>query len=998
MRNAAKSLRPSLVLLQAAVLMLALGMPGPAGAAFSSKTIAKCQASVHKATEKLLGSKLRASLDCAERLLACQLAEELDGETYSQCAAKATTVCTKKLSKIAARQAAVASVLSGKCADLAALDLVSRRGLGYGDIGDACAALTPAATSTDASSIADCLSRAMVCRGDDVVEALLPRAYEVLDRGGVLATSPTLFPCLDVRSPSPASSGSAKGLIGCQRVIEKNNQKKLKVQQKGVHACADLLLSCQLKVDRLETAYVDAPLCAASVAAKCDAKLGKIDGAVAKRDAKIVDKCGAVAVGDALAGLGFAATCATATTISDVGACADVASDTAVERAMGMAEPRTCRLYTDSSRIGEFSEVCIPFCGNAVVEAGEICDDGNVDDVDSCTTSCSTGPTAVVEVTIASPAAPANTPDGTPANAVAPASTLAVQFGSTTFDLNNSTYWRFHAPGAGDPDAVLVLIPGFVGGANSFKHLAENLIVRAQAAGAMVLEVWAYDRRTNQLEDDAGAVLAEAERDPLLALDWYFGGELGFSLDPRLSRRAVFHSGQDLAFLANWTYNMFAHDIDAIVDTALALPSAPAVFLGGHSLGTTFAARYAATDFDTGAGVAAGYSKLSGLVLFEGGGDSVATTPPSDDDLDLIIARADGGLFAAVANKDARCVDGTPCPGGDTDCAGVALPSGALTNKCVQPVEAYTGEDLSAAFVLVTPQVHAVGDVAAIQGILDPDGLSLLQTDFGSGAPVDIVTGLGALSVLPPSTTGAAIGFFLDDDFSPVTAFQVSIGFSDNGLNADFFGITVPFAAQAPDPFRIWKDINDPLLPAAALPDNGFAFSPSDVNGPEKEVTRIGIATTLLRSDGNNFGDSYFAASGLGTTAAASADVFSGGLDSTALSVGRGRADIENLTEAAAINVPVICFGGRNGLTPTPGSFRSFADSIGTCSAPSCSGAPRVVDGTSAINPVYGDVAGGFEVHMNAGYAHIDIVSADDNPAHNNVYDPLMAFLTRNAP
>ncbi len=804
MGKAATSFNRCGVLLQSAALVLALAVAQPAAAGFSSKSISKCQLSAHKATEKLLGSKLRASLDCAERLLDCQLSEELDGEAYSECAAKAATVCSKKLGKIADRQAALLTSFPDKCADLSIRDLVSRRGLGYGDIGDACAALVPAATASDVAAIADCLSRGIVCRGDDIVESLLPRAYEVLDRGGVLASSPAMFPCLDLRAPSPAAAGSSKALRGCQKAIEKNNQKKLKLQQKGVHSCADSLLGCQLKLDRLEIAYIDGPACMASVSSKCEVKLGKIAAAAAKRDAKVADKCGGVAVGDALSALGFVATCSTAATISEIAACADVGSDAAVEQAMGLAEPRTCRLYTDSGRISEFSEVCLPFCGNGILEAGEACDDGNIDDVDACTTTCVVGPTAVVEVDLASPAAPAGSPDGTLATAVPAGSSLAVQFGSTTFDLNNSTYWRFHAPGAGDPDAVLILVPGFVGGANSFKYLAENLIVRAQASAGMVLEVWAYDRRTNQLEDDAGVVLAEAERDPLLGLDWYFGGELGFALDPRLSRRAVFHDGADVAFLANWTFNMFARDIDVIVDAAHALPSAPAVFLGGHSLGTTFAARYAATDFDTGAGVSAGHSKLSGLVLFEGGGDSIEATPVSDDDLDLIIARADGGLLAAVANSDARCVDGTPCPGGDADCAGIALPAGALTNKCVEPVEAYTGADLSAAFVLVTPQVQAVGDVAAIQGVLDPDGLSLIQTDFGSGAPVDIVTGLGALSVLPPATTGAAIGFFLDDDFSPVTAFQVSIGFSDNGVNADFFGITVPFAASPPDPFRIW--------------------------------------------------------------------------------------------------------------------------------------------------------------------------------------------------
>ena len=42
-------------------------------------------------------------------------------------------------------------------------------------------------------------------------------------------------------------------------------------------------------------------------------------------------------------------------------------------------------------------------------------------------------------------------------------------------------------------------------------------------------------------------------------------------------------------------------------------------------------------------GVDAGYAKLNGLVLLEGGGAAAPTLPPTDDALDLIIAKADGG-------------------------------------------------------------------------------------------------------------------------------------------------------------------------------------------------------------------------------------------------------------------------------------------------------------------------------------------------------------------
>jgi hypothetical protein len=43
-------------------------------------------------------------------------------------------------------------------------------------------------------------------------------------------------------------------------------------------------------------------------------------------------------------------------------------------------------------------------------------------------------------------------------------------------------------------------------------------------------------------------------------------------------------------------------------------------------------------------------------------------------------------------------------------------------------------------------------------------------------------------------------------------------------------------------------------------------------------------------------------------------------------------------------------------------------------------------------------VAGGFEVMIVEGYAHIDVVSAEDDPAHNTMLGPLVNFLVRNTP
>ena len=63
-------------------------------------------------------------------------------------------------------------------------------------------------------------------------------------------------------------------------------------------------------------------------------------------------------------------------------------------------------------------------------------------------------------------------------------------------------------------DAILVLIPGFMGGANSFDYIGRQLVSMAEAEGVGSLEVWAVDRRTNCLEDLTGMNAAEAAVTP----------------------------------------------------------------------------------------------------------------------------------------------------------------------------------------------------------------------------------------------------------------------------------------------------------------------------------------------------------------------------------------------------------------------------------------------------------------------------------------------------
>lgn len=635
---------------------------------------------------------------------------------------------------------------------------------------------------------------------------------------------------------------------------------------------------------------------------------------------------------------------------------------------------------------------------------GSVCD--GFDDKVPSNASCGSTLLATERVSIPNSVEPAETP-GSP-GVVVTNPKLLEQFPPSGPDLNRSDYVRWSLDGyAGTPDAILILVPGFGSGVNPLRTLAENLIPKMLADNGLLVEVWGFSRRDDLLEDREGLLIAAAEKDEAIAQDWYYGGELGLVLHPSLvsgpNRRAVFYnSTDDIPFLANFTPQVFSQDIDVVVDAALAVT--PNVFLGGHSAGTGFAARYASTNFNlTGMGPAdPGYAKLKGLVLFEGGGGTTAASAPlSADSIDRIIAKADGGLFGAVRDQDPRCVDGTtPC----TIATEAADCIGQLPPKCTPAATSYTS------IGGLQPQIYAAGEVGAVQHLTDPEfGQVILQVDQGmpGNNAIAMVPGLAPLAppVIPPATVEGLFGIFLDDD----------------GFNASNLSPALATSLGEPGPnvngFAAWRDIDgDGFITAAVRPNNGPAPTtlPGGKWGQEVEVTRMDRHVQTFIAGGENASDWYFAGSGLstlsvsglcsmGTCTAGKAGACatnsdcsqSISLDSTALSA--TRPDIANMTQAPNINIPVISFGGSNGLTPIGASFLGFGQSIGTCTAPSCDGTARVVDALlpNPAFPTYGNVAGGYEVYISEGYAHVDVVTAEDTPT-NQIPEQLAAFIDRN--
>ena len=625
--------------------------------------------------------------------------------------------------------------------------------------------------------------------------------------------------------------------------------------------------------------------------------------------------------------------------------------------------------------------VALATCGDGMIGIGEECD-GSADSacVGLCNSNCMCPPATTFD--IPSRAAPAETP-GSPGVVVSNPK-LITQFGAQP-NLNNARYTRFQLDDSGtQPDAILILVPGFLGGAGYFRVMAQNLMQRAKTDHNLRLEVWAFDRRTNQLEDTEGLDIAEEAYDSILAGNWLFGEELSLPLDPRLSRRAVFYNAQDdVPFLANWTNLVFSMDIDAVVEAALGQARNRNVFLGGHSAGTGFTARYASTDFNITPSCdgtpSPGYEKLRGLVLLEGGGGSTAgASDVTDDTLDRVIARFDGGQFGAVRDNAPRCVNGTtPCTINTeaTDCAGLTPP------KCSTAVTAY-----STVPGALNPRVLASSEASAIQSAIDLNtGQTVGQLDLGAPGNNAIakVPDIAGLAIIPPSTVEGSFGTYLNK----------------NGAIAkvlSFVAMSVGEPGPMVNGILTWKDIlHGPITPGPDLGPPPTSL-PAGTWGMDKEVTRLDRVLPSFYAGQTNFSDWYYPNAGPSVTNGIN-------LDSTKLSApppaGRGRCDIENLTQAANIDIPVIAFSGSAGLATVPGDYAPFAQSIGPCTKGSCDkSTPRVIDAANPnpAFPTFGDVAGGFQVFVNEGFAHLDVVTAEDN-ADNHVIGPISDFIARNA-
>lgn len=312
-----------------------------------------------------------------------------------------------------------------------------------------------------------------------------------------------------------------------------------------------------------------------------------------------------------------------------------------------------------------------------------------------------------------------------------------------------------------DADAVLVLMPGFLCGANSFDYLGRQLVYMAKTQHGIDLEVWGTERRSNTVEDLTGLEAAEQQADTQVAIDYYFhGAQVGGRTF------AGFPANEQIPYLAEFGLKLLMEDVNTIITTMLPDPEArrQKLFLGGHSLGGTLTALYAGWDFDGDPATLddAGYRNCRGFVA-----------------LDSVIKASAGAVAVSGALPDS--IASAEPDEAEQAYAEFLAALRAGTAPRVLPIPGIGPETMLLLECLGMDADFAPGAESTLLRRIPASGqLDLLLRILHSRTLAHFLLPLPAITDFH-FTNEAAMGIVLDDNFMPVTIIQASMGFLKGG-------------------------------------------------------------------------------------------------------------------------------------------------------------------------------------------------------------------------
>lgn len=288
------------------------------------------------------------------------------------------------------------------------------------------------------------------------------------------------------------------------------------------------------------------------------------------------------------------------------------------------------------------------------------------------------------------------------------------------------TRYRVDADPPKPARAIVVMMPGFLGGAGSVDGLARAVVRRSTAQDSY--EAWAIDRRANLLEDTWGEDVAEVLQDPSQAHAYYFEGA-----EVQGKTFSGFLTGAAMPWLSEWGLATTVGDLHNVLALVPAADRSSRVVLLGHSLGASIVEEYAAWDFSG----TAGFHDLAGLVLVDGvaGVEGQSTLPVDQTTYEQGGAMTPGGFGPSLGLlKDIR-------PGNTV----FTLP--------------FLGEKVYATAEYVAMAAHWQGPTVTADSNRD-----------------DLLSVLLATTPLPRMTNRAAFGFAFNRDSAALSFIAVSCG------------------------------------------------------------------------------------------------------------------------------------------------------------------------------------------------------------------------------
>lgn len=350
--------------------------------------------------------------------------------------------------------------------------------------------------------------------------------------------------------------------------------------------------------------------------------------------------------------------------------------------------------------------------------------------------------------------------------------------------------------------AIVVMMPGFLGGAGSFDPVARALVRRSTEDAP--LEAWAIDRRSNLLEDHHGLDVAEHFGDPERAARYYFGGE-----EEEGKRFEGFVAQGNLKYMAEWGLETTLGDLRKVIELVPQGERRARVALLGHSLGASIAEAYAAWDF----GGTPGYQELASLVLVDG------------------VAGNEGGAIAQTQEEYEK--GGTPAPGGFGNAPGL---------------QGIRGGSVYFSLPFLGTKVYPVASIVAMRSALRPG--EIVEDEERDG----LLKTLLSLKDVPRMTNRAALGLSFDARSNALSFAAVNCGEATGGALEEYdslFGVKLSHPAD-PEATYDWLD-HDATSPRehTALRElarswyEGPGLDFSEWYFPQRLPTDVAIATSL---------------------------------------------------------------------------------------------------------------------------------------------------------